>query len=83
MKTHLIAIGNSKGIRIPMVLLKQCHIEDQIDLEVEDDKIIIKPIKSKPREGWADAFRLMNERGDDELLLSGSVDVADKDWEWK
>ena len=83
MKIHLVSIGNSKGIRIPSVLLKQCHIEDQVDLEVENDKLIIRPIKNEARSGWDSAFKLMNERKDDELLISDSIDMVDEEWEWK
>ena len=83
MKTHLVAIGNSKGVRIPAAFLKQCHIEEQIDLEVEDDKLVIRPIKSKAREGWGNAFRLMHERKEDEQLVPDSIDMVDEDWEWK
>ena len=62
MKAKVISIGNSKGIRIPMAILKQCNIENEVDLEVEKEKIVIKPVKTKPRDGWNDAFRLMREK---------------------
>lgn len=83
MKTKLVSIGNSKGIRIPMAILKQCNIENEVDLEVEKKKIIIKPLKTKPREGWDDAFRLMHEGKDDALLIDETIDIPMESWEWK
>jgi antitoxin MazE len=82
-KTKLVSIGNSKGIRIPMAILKQFNIENEVDLEVKKEKIVIKPIKTKPREGWENAFRLMHERKDDVLLLDETIDSAIENWEWK
>lgn len=83
MKINLVAVGNSKGIRIPSAILKQCNIENQVELEVEKNRIVLKSIKSRPREGWDRAFRLMHERNDDTLLFDKAVDIEVKDWEWK
>ncbi|MBW7899449.1 hypothetical protein B188_29110 [Candidatus Brocadiaceae bacterium B188] len=82
MKTKLISIGNSKGIRIPTAILKQCKIENEITLEVEKETIVIKPIKTSPREGWSNAFRLMHEKKEDTLLLDETTDFMEN-WEWK
>ena len=57
-----------------MAILKQCNIENEVDLEVEKEKIVVKPVKTKPREGWNDAFRLMHEKKDDALLLDETID---------
>lgn len=82
MKTSIVQIGNSKGIRIPKTVLAECHIEDEVDLQIEDNKIIITPYKNKPRIGWEDQFKAMAERKEDQLLVSDSVDLDAKDWEW-
>jgi len=52
-------------------------------LEVEKEKIVIKPVKTKPRDGWNDAFRLMREKKDDALLIDETLDIAMENWEWK
>ena len=70
MKLNIITIGNSKGIRIPSTILKQCNIEKELDLEVKDNEIILKPAKNKPRDGWDNAFKLMRRRNDDALDLT-------------
>ncbi|MBM9548926.1 AbrB/MazE/SpoVT family DNA-binding domain-containing protein [Leptospira sp. 201903074] len=82
MKTSIVQIGNSKGIRIPKTVLAECHIEDEVDLQIEDNKITITPYKNKPRLGWEDQFKAMAERKEDQLLVPDSVDLDSKDWEW-
>lgn len=83
MKAKLVSIGNSKGIRIPMSVLKQCNIGNEVDLKVEKEKIIIKPVKTSAREGWNDVFRLMHEKKDDALLIDDTIDFVAENWEWK
>ena len=73
MRMNIIKIGNSKGIRLPQAVLKQCGIDSKVDLEIQDDCIIIKPVKN-PREGWAEAFKLMHKRNDDELIVEEEID---------
>jgi antitoxin MazE len=82
MKIHLVPIGNSKGIRIPKAILQQCGIVREVELETEGEKIIIKPVRKTPRQGWAEAFRQMAERGEDELLIDDGLDLDESGWEW-
>lgn len=67
MKTKLIKIVKSKGIKIPKLLLEQTCILDEVELEVKDNKIIVKPI-TKLRAGWEDDFKRMSQNKDDVLL---------------
>ncbi len=82
MKTHIISIGNSRGIRIPKAILEQCRIEKDVELELEDDKIIIRPLKKTPRKSWAQSFQKMKSFQDDRLLIDDRLDMDEKDWEW-
>ena len=52
MKVNIVSIGNSKGIRIPKSILDQCKFNKEAELEVENNRIIIKPLRKKSREGW-------------------------------
>ena len=56
MEADIIQIGNSKGIRLPASLLKQCGIAKKVKIEVNGNAITITPMK-KPREGWEEAFK--------------------------
>ena len=79
---NIVPIGNSKGIRIPKAILDQCDIENEVDLEVENGKIIIEPIKRIPRNGWTESLIQMAETGEDQLLFEDTIDLEMEDWEW-
>jgi len=82
MLVSLVQVGNSKGIRLPKSILVQCQIEDKLEMEVSDNQIILKPIKNKPRERWAEKFKKMTENRDDKLLIDDGLDLNETDWEW-
>jgi len=84
MKTSIVRVGNSRGIRLPKSILDQCHFKDSVEIEVEDDTLIIKPAHS-PRSGWAEAFSSMAEQGDDKLLDADadlSTEWDEAEWSW-
>ena len=84
MKTHIIKIGNSQGIRIPKPLLEQADLSGEVEIYATDSALVIRPIKP-PRAGWAASFKEMARRGDDVLLddASPSLSQWDEDqWEW-
>ncbi|HET6572214.1 MAG TPA: AbrB/MazE/SpoVT family DNA-binding domain-containing protein [Fimbriiglobus sp.] len=85
MKTRIVPIGNSRGIRIPKPLLEQTGLSGEVEISAEDDALVIRPAK-KPRAGWATAFQQMALRGDDALLddVPPSLSGWDEDeWEWR
>jgi antitoxin MazE len=82
MKSRIIKIGNSQGVRIPKVLLEEAGLSDDVELGVEGNSITIRPI-SRARNGWAAAFAEMAERRDDELIDASVPTFFDEDeWEW-
>ena len=82
MKTTLVPIGNSKGIRIPKAILEQCHFTKEIDLRVDGNTLILKSIKHKPRQHWNEVFKTIHKNGGDNLLIDDGLDLDMKDWEW-
>jgi len=84
MRARIIKIGNSQGIRIPKPLLEQIGIGEDVELEVEDNRIVILPVLN-PRGNWDEAFKRMAANGDDALLL-GDKDLAhswdEEEWQW-
>lgn len=82
MKLRIIPIGNSRGIRIPKVILEHCHVEDEVELETEGDRIIVKPVRRAPRKGWEKAFLKMKSRKEDRMLIDDGLDLDSEDWEW-
>ncbi len=86
MKTHIVRIGNSRGVRIPKPLLEQTGLNGQVEISVREDSLVISPVKKKPREGWEESFSQMAARGDDALLDEGTplANRFDEDeWEWQ
>jgi len=84
MRTNIIKIGNSQGIRIPKILLEQSRLGKEVEIEVEDEKIVIRPI-SHPREKWEEKFRVMSEKGDDNMRgedITGQSLWDQTEWEW-
>ena len=68
MQVSVIQIGNSKGIRLSKTLLEKYHISDKVELVLEDEYIILRPV-AQPRQNWEYAFAEMHRNGDDELLI--------------
>jgi len=83
-KTKVIKIGNSRGIRIPKAILEQCHLSGDVELEARGDHLVVRP-SAKPRAGWDEAFEAMAERGDDRMVDGDTfVETSwEKDeWQW-
>jgi antitoxin MazE len=79
LKTRLIRIGNSRGLRLPKPLLEQAGLSDEVEITIEDGTLIIAPV-SKPRAGWADAARRF---GPSELIdAPSSTRFEEEDWAW-
>ncbi len=83
MKARLIKIGNSQGLRIPKPILDQTGIMDDVEIELEENKIIIRPVKNV-RAGWDAAFKMMGERSDDEPIVDDQISHSwdEEEWQW-
>jgi antitoxin MazE len=83
MKTWIVRIGNSKGVRIPKPLLEQTGLVGEVEIEARQDSLLIQAVK-KPRAWWSSAFREMA-LADDDQIIDNVQDLSsfDKDeWEW-
>ncbi|NET11168.1 MAG: AbrB/MazE/SpoVT family DNA-binding domain-containing protein [Symploca sp. SIO2B6] len=81
-KTRIVKIGNSQGIRIPKLLLEQSGIHEGVEIEVQGDGLMIRPVKGS-RAGWGEAFSAMATNQDD--VLPDNVNTTEWDeseWEW-
>lgn len=83
MKTKLVRIGNSRGIRIPKPLIEQCGFGDEVELRVENEYLIISP-ERQPRDGWEEQFRVAGPAAEHEHLLgtAGANEFDHKEWRW-
>ncbi len=84
MKTTLVAIGNSRGVRIPKPFIEQCAFESDAVMTVEQGAVVIRPAR-KSRKDWGEAFQKMAEQKDDTLIdETRSASKWDaSEWEWK
>ena len=81
MNIPVIPIGNSKGVRLSKTILEKYSIQDSLEIILEEDYIVLKP-STQAREGWDQAFKKMNEEGDDQLLLPDLFEDENLE-EWK
>jgi len=82
-KTKLVRIGNSRGVRIPKPLLEQAGLEGEVHLRVVDSGIVIEAPR-RPRAGWGDAAALARERGEGGLLDESVPTEFDRtEWTWE
>lgn len=82
MKTKLVRIGNSRGVRIPKPLLQQAGLEDEVHLRVIEGGIVIEAEKA-PRTGWAEAAAKAHENRDDVLLdATAATTFEETEWVW-
>jgi antitoxin MazE len=83
MKTKLVRIGNSRGVRIPKPLLEEAGLENEVLLRVVKDGIVIEAA-DKPRSGWGEAARILHERREDGLLDDVTpTDFDEAEWVWE
>jgi len=81
-KTRIVKIGNSQGIRIPKGSLEQAGLETEVELDVQFNQIVIRPAHPS-RHNWDQQFSAMAAQGDDQLLDEvTSTDWDEKEWEW-
>lgn len=84
MKTRIVRIGNSQGVRIPKPLLEETGLDGEVEIEAHDNTLVIRSAHP-PRSGWDEAFAAMAAAGDDTLLDVGTLPRStwdEEEWEW-
>ena len=85
MKTRIVKIGNSLGVRIPKVLLEQSRLAEEVEIEAFDRQIVIRAAR-QPRDGWDVAFQTMTQNSDDTLLDADETNNLsswdETEWQW-
>ena len=81
-KTRIVRIGNSRGIRVPKVLLDQAELPEEVELYAEPGRLVVRAAR-RPRTGWAAAAKAMRTRSQDRLLDGPTPTRFDEEeWEW-
>lgn len=81
MKTKIIRIGNSQGIRIPKSLLDGSGLKDDVELVRADDGLLLRPVHA-PRHGWDAAFSGVTQSDLAEFLSVPTTLSTWDDTEW-
>jgi antitoxin MazE len=82
MKTRIVRIGNSRGVRIPKPLLTQAGLGEEVELRVEAGAIRIESL-AVPRAGWAEAAESLAALEGGGLLDAPTPTRFDEEeWEW-
>jgi antitoxin MazE len=81
-KTRIVRIGNSRGIRVPKLLLDEAGLPEEVELRAEPGRLVVCAA-ARPRAGWASKARSMHGRGDDAPLDDPTPTHFDKtQWRW-
>lgn len=77
-------MGNSSGVIIPRSILSQLGVVagDNLDLVLENGRVVLVPDKEHPRAGWAEAARSLAEAGDEALAWPEFGNAGDSDLRW-
>jgi antitoxin MazE len=80
--TRIVRIGNSRGFRVPKVLLDQADLPDEVELRAEPGRLVVTAARAA-RAGWEHAAQQMHSHVGDELLDPGQTTSFDEqEWTW-
>jgi antitoxin MazE len=84
MRVALRRVGNSSGVIIPKPFLQEIGARPGAELEmaVEDGRIVIEAAQRRPREGWAAASQGVAEAGDDAPIWPEFANEDDESFQW-
>jgi len=84
MRVALRKMGNSSGVIIPKPFLAEIGAQsgEDVEMALEDGRIIIAAAKRHPREGWAEASRDIADAGDDALVWPEFGNAEDETLTW-
>ncbi len=84
MRAPVRKMGNSSGVILPKPILTQLGVEagDDLDLSLDEGRIVLVPAKRHPRAGWADAAKRIAEARDDALVWPEFGNTGDANLKW-
>jgi antitoxin MazE len=81
MRVRLDRIGNSRGIRLPKAIIDQVGLDDEVELRVEERRLVIEPA-TRPRAGWVEAIRSLGVEPANQLDPSTPTRFDETEWQW-
>jgi len=77
-KTRIVRIGNSRGIRVPKLLLDRADLPEEVELRAEPGRLVVSA-PARPRAGWAAKAKAMHQHGDDVPLDAATATNRDNE----
>lgn len=81
MRARIVRIGNSRGVRLPHVMLETAQLTDEVELHSEPGRIVIRSAHV-PRQGWAVEAHAMHAAQEDKLIASPASRFDAEEWGW-
>ena len=81
MKTKIVRIGNSQGVRIPKALLAEAGLSTEVELTVTERGLMLEPLGA-PRVGWAEAAASLATESEAESVPYLPTDFDESEWAW-
>ena len=84
MKTRLIKIGNSQGVIINGAFLRELQFDEEVEIEMREGALMLKPIRKSSRHGWEEQFQAAIAAGElpEGEMLEGFSNDFDTNGEW-
>ena len=82
MRSRLVRIGNSRGIRLPKPLIEEAELLEKGEVRARQGSIIIPPLPGV-RARWAEAAQRLQQRTEHVVLDEPASTRFDrKEWKW-
>jgi antitoxin MazE len=84
MRSAVRKMGNSSGVIIPKPLLAAIGAKagDSVEVTAANGQLVIVPVRSHARSGWADDARAIAQAADDRLIWADFPTEDDATWTW-
>jgi len=81
MRARLIRIGNSRGVRLPKLLIEEAGLADEVEITARRGAIVIVPAAGA-RAGWAEAAAALRGREARGAEPSAPTRFDEEEWSW-
>lgn len=84
MRVAVRRLGNSSGVIIPKSVLAEAGVAigDSVDMSLEEGRIVLAPLRSRARAGWAAQSKAIADAGDDALAWPEFPNSDDDRFDW-
>lgn len=76
--------GNSVGIRIPAIIMKEAHLVpgEELKIRADENGVLTLTLIKNQQEGWREKFNAIADSNNEALYLDISNDFDADEWTW-